>query len=134
MSTHHRNINAIGKSNSGALLTALKSTELADEIIRIKDLEEYKDFNDLQRRVFGLGPKKINALKEAGFVVEQRVTAGGGSKGESKGKSTAIETLSKLSDIRGEVKSLRDQTWRHRDNACLYTLKKKKDIEKDHNN
>jgi len=108
------NINAIGKSSSGRLASVLNA-ELADEIIKDRELRgEFKDFEDLEERVRGLGPVKIQKLKDANFVIN---AAGGGGGAAVADLDTHFPGLR-----RGDVNKLKDQTWRHRDNKCLYTL------------
>ena len=63
------NINAIARTSSGRLADIL-SANLADSIVKERELNgDFSSFEDLQKRIRGLGPVKINKLKEAGFVV-----------------------------------------------------------------
>ena len=63
------NINAIARTSSGRLADIL-SANLADSIVKERELNgDFASFEDLQKRIRGLGPVKINKLKEAGFVV-----------------------------------------------------------------
>ena len=63
------NINAISRTSSGRLAQPL-SASLADSIVKERDRNgDYKDYEDLRQRIHGLGPVKVNKLKEAGFVV-----------------------------------------------------------------
>lgn len=64
------NINAIGRTSSGRLVKTL-SAMLADKIIGVRERGgDFGSFEDMRTRVDGLGPVKITALKEAGFVIE----------------------------------------------------------------
>ena len=141
------NINAIGKASSGRLASTL-SADLADEICKEKGLNgDYDDFEDLQRRVRGLGPKKIEKLREAGFVVDRRggggVGGGGGGCGGGGGEREEKERVAaarppvddaaadvNFPELRSDVNSFKAQTWRHRDDCCLYTLLKQRELKK----
>ena len=63
MSQHKNvNINAIGKANSGTIVTTL-SKDLAMEIIKTKEIGgDYKDFKDLEKRIYGLGNNNNNYI------------------------------------------------------------------------
>lgn len=108
------NINTIGRASSGRLAKVLNA-ELADEIIKDREIRgEFKDFEDLKERVYGLGDVKIKKLKDEGFVINAAGVGGGAAVAD-------LDTnFPKLR--RGDVSALKDQTWRHRDNKCLYTL------------
>ncbi len=115
------NINAIGKASSGRLASAL-SAELADAIIKEREIGgDYNDFEQLRSRIHGLGPKKIEKLKAEGFIID--VTGAAGGAGEA-----AVDADSKFPKIRLDVNSLKSQTWRHRDDRCMYTLMKQKEM------
>ena len=63
------NINAIARTSSGRLAQTL-SASLADSIVKERERNgDFKDYEDLRQRIHGLGPVKVNKLKEAGFVV-----------------------------------------------------------------
>ena len=68
------NINSIGRASSGRLAAVL-TRDLADAVLLAKITRDFKDFNDLQQRVRGIGPVKIEELKQEGFRVEQRQAA-----------------------------------------------------------
>lgn len=120
------NINAIGRASSRRLVEVL-SAELADAIIKAKEFSDFENFDDLKERVRGIGPKKIELLRAAGFVVVKR---------EGKA-SAAVEAQPKVSatgilgSLRDDVEALSEQTWTHRHNKCLYTSKKKGQVVKE---
>ena len=63
------NVNAIARTSSGRLAQTL-SASLADSIVKERERNgDFQDFEDLRKRIHGLGPVKINKLKEAGFIV-----------------------------------------------------------------
>ena len=65
----------------------------------------------------GIGPVKIEELKEAGFRVEQRQAA-------------AVEGGEPGADwLRADVRCMKDQVWRFTSNNCLYTLLPKRQVE-----
>ena len=64
-----RNINSLGRGSS-ALSEAL-SADLALRIIDVRNRGgPYTSWEDLQARIHGLGPKKIEKLKSEGFCIQ----------------------------------------------------------------
>ena len=129
------NINAIGKASSERLAVCL-SADLADAIIRERELQhlDFTSWDDLKHRIHGLGEKKIQKLKDNGFVIEETgktvrsaaAEAGGGGSSHTKGgKEKGDDELASLPSIRTDVNCLRDQTWRHRNDKDMYTEKTK---------
>ena len=58
------NINAIARTSSGRLAQTL-SASLADSIVKERERNgDYKDYEDLRLRIHGLGPVKVNKLKD----------------------------------------------------------------------
>jgi hypothetical protein len=114
---HSININAIGRANSGRLASVF-SSDIADAVLLAKcNAGDFDDFHDLQKRVFGIGDKKIQDLKEAGFRVEKR-------------QQVAMGDEEPIEDLRAGVKCKTDQVWRSTKYTCKYTLLKKKEVEK----
>jgi hypothetical protein len=106
------NINSIGRGSSERLAKTL-SASISDEIIAEKARNgDYVSFSDLQDRVYSVGPNKIEALKEANFVIVPRQTA-------ESDKATSTKN-----PWRADVNCLSDQTWRKRSNVDMYTLMK----------
>ena len=150
-----RDINCLGKGSS-ALSEAL-SADLALRIIDVRNRGgPYADWQDLQARVHGLGPKKIEKLKSEGFCIQpvSSTTSDVGDifsrfndlniatvtspPGVSPVKKSASSTSSSSTQDIAPTGSLRDpgvnrykeNTWVKRGNKDLYTLKTKKAIEK----
>jgi len=71
--------------------------------------------------VYGLGPRKVELLKAAKFEV--RSTA---SPAKEKAGSEEVDAVS----LRMGVKTMEEQTWRHRSDTCIYTELKKKAVVK----
>ena len=104
------NINAIGRTSSGRLVNTL-CVRLADKIIGVRERGgDFGSFEDMRTRVDGLGPVKIKALKEAGFVIEA-----------TRDRREAEEETTLLRSVRGQVDVMIAQTWRHREDQDLYT-------------
>jgi hypothetical protein len=72
----------------------------------------------MQKRVDGIGPVKITALKEAGFVIEA-----------TRDRREAEEETTLLRAVRGQVDVMRAQTWRHREDLDLYTKQRRRVVE-----
>ena len=112
------NINAIGRTSSGRLVKTL-SAGLADKIIGVRERGgDFGSFEDMQTRVEGLGPVKIKALTEAGFVIEA-----------TRDKRDAEEKTTLLPSVPGQVDVMRAQTWRHREHQDLYTKQRRRVVE-----
>ena len=75
----------------------------------------------MRLRVHGLGPAKIKKLQDYGFVVENSIHFGD--------QSDDLVT-DKIKSLRDNVKSMTEQTWRHRDFVDLYTKTRKTDVQK----
>jgi len=95
------------------------SATLADKIIGVRERGgEFGSFEDMRTRVDGLGPVKIEALKEAGFVIEAT-----GDRREAEEETTLHRS------VRGQVAVMSAQTWRHREHRDLYTKQRRRVVE-----
>ena len=105
------NINVIALDNSRRLAQVMRPS-LADAVIDERRINgNYLDFDDLQRRVHGLGPVMVANLKKAGFRIEAR----------SKTPDDDDDSETAVSDLRMNVSGMDEQVWRHRENLDLYT-------------
>ena len=103
------NINVIALHNSRALAQVLPPW-LADGIINERRINgDFSSFSDLEQRVRGVGPKTIEALKNARFRIEAR-------------KHGDADAPDDIEGVRLNVSSMGEQVWRHRSNIDLYTL------------
>jgi len=126
------NINAISRVSSGRLATTV-TANIADEILRERGRNgDFKDLNDLKNRTSGVGAVNCQKLKDAGFVAEPRGK-------DLKRKDEGVEEekdgggdgeMSWNPHLRLDVAHLKDQTFRHRHGADLYTKMTKHYFEK----
>lgn len=118
----HVNINSMARGSSYRLASTLNAN-LADAILREKGTNgDFSSFADLKERIYGLGDKKIDKLKAAGFHVATRGGRGG---------AAAAEVVRDNSTLRDPgVSRLYDQVFRHRSDRDLYTKLTQRRLEK----
>jgi hypothetical protein len=99
--------------------------EMADKVIAERGVLHYRSFDDLQKRVSGLGATKIQMLKNADFVVNFTEKPA-----SSFGAAEEEESSSNGNPWRMNVSSMREQTWTRRKSVDLYTCRKRKGVER----
>ena len=115
------NINKIARSSSRRLANAI-TAELADAIIREKGTNgPFTSWEDLKSRTRGVGPAKIEKMKEAGFVIVHEDA-------NEDEDSDSGDMDDRGGDLRLPVHDMKEQTWTYRKNTDLYTLLKKQKL------
>ena len=104
------NINVIALDRSRRLAQILQPA-LADSLINERRLNgDFRNFDDVQQRVRGVGKVLVASLKSSGFVVKARAAGDDDTDGEES-----------LGGVRMNVSGMAEQVWRHRHQIDLYT-------------
>jgi len=113
------NINAIARTSSGRLAETL-SADLADSIVNDRVLHgDFASFEDLKKRIHGLGPVKIKKLKEAGFIVAP--TARNARAVKDAHAVAEGDDGDRLPGLRQPVDKMAEATWRRRGNTDQFS-------------
>jgi len=98
-----KDINKIAKASSKRLADTI-TAKLADEVIRQKTIGgPFTSWENLKNRVDGLGVKKIQSLKDAGFIIHEASVASDDDKND-------YDNGISLSSLRAPVHDMEDQT------------------------
>lgn len=110
-----KQINKIGRDSSKRLADTITSG-LADAILREKALNgDFCSWEDLRLRVHGLGEKKIQVLKNAGFEVTPPPPP------PPLTEEIDTNVFQENYTVRQNVADRADATWRYRNNHDIYT-------------